>query len=61
MDVLTFILNNLEIIIASAGGLGAVYLFTKRNPRKVSNDLTSQYIKYKKHQESINQATKSAF
>lgn len=61
MDILKFILDNLEIIIASAGGIGAIYLFFKRNPHKMSNDLTPMYIKYKKHTDSINKATKSVF
>lgn len=58
-NLLTWLMNNLEITVAILGGVsisGLMYL--KRN-HNTENDLTSFCIKYKRCNENINKAVKS--
>lgn len=56
-----FIIKNLEIITAVAGGLctGGVIFLTKNKTR--ANDLTQLYIKHKKHNDNISKSSKTIF
>ncbi len=60
-NVLTFLLDNLEMTVAAVGGIGVVFFITKKKPRNTSNDLTQLYIKYKRHSDSISKTTKTLF
>jgi len=54
-----FLINNLELITVTAGGItiGGIIFFSKH--KRVENDLTQIYVKYKKHSDNINKSAKT--
>lgn len=58
---MSFLMNNLEIITALAGGvtIGGIMFFSKSKGNE--NDLTQLYMKHKKHTDNINKSSKTIF